>query len=129
MKPNHPHGHPSHPSHAHSGPPQGQDGPTLRLVAWELTRNCNLSCVHCRASATRGPYENELSTEECKKIIDDIAAHAQPVIIMTGGEPLLRDDVFELARYGTDKGLRMVMATNGTLITPEVARKMVEAGV
>jgi heme b synthase len=129
MKPNHPHGHPSHPSHAHSGPPQGQDGPTLRLVAWELTRNCNLSCVHCRASATRGPYENELSTEECKKIIDDIAAHAQPVMIMTGGEPLLREDVFELARYGTDKGLRMVMATNGTLITPEVARKMVEAGV
>ncbi len=125
MKSNHPH---PHSPHVH-GLQSGQGVPTLRLVAWELTRNCNLSCVHCRAAATRGPYDNELSTEECKTIIDDIAAHAQPVMIMTGGEPLLREDVFELARYGTDKGLRMVMATNGTLITPEVARSMVDAGI
>ncbi len=117
-----------HPHHAH-GPASADGVPTLRLVAWELTRNCNLSCVHCRASATRGPYDNELSTAECRKIIDDIAAHAQPVMIMTGGEPLLREDIFELAKYGTEKGLRMVMATNGTLITPEVVQAMVTSGI
>lgn len=124
MKPEHSHAHP----HA-SGHAPGQETPKLRLVAWELTRNCNLACIHCRASATHGPYDNELSTEECKGVLDDIAAHAEPVIIMTGGEPLLRPDILELAQYGTAKGLRMVMATNGTLITSKIAKDMIDAGI
>ena len=96
----------------------------LRMVAWELTRSCNLACVHCRASAERGPYSGELSTKECFRIMDEIALVGKPVLILTGGEPLLRTDIFELARYGSDKGFRVVMATNGTLITEETIRKM-----
>ncbi|MBA2847934.1 heme b synthase [Thermosulfuriphilus ammonigenes] len=100
-----------------------------RLVAWEVTRNCNLNCVHCRAAATRGPYEGELSTEECLRVLREIRELGQPVIILTGGEPLLRPDIFELASYGTELGLRMVMAPNGTLITEEVTEKMKASGI
>ena len=101
----------------------------LRMVAWELTRSCNLACVHCRASAERGPYPGELSTEECRRVMDEIVAVGKPVIILTGGEPLLRPDIFDLARYGTDKGFRMVMATNGTLITEETIKEMKASGI
>ena len=102
---------------------------TLRMVAWEVTRSCNLACVHCRASAKRGPYEGELDTNHCKKLLDEIAAFSSPVIILTGGEPLLRPDIFEIAAYGDQKGMRMVMATNGTLVTEEIARKIIDAGI
>lgn len=101
----------------------------LRLVAWEVTRNCNLNCVHCRAAASRGPYEGELDTAKCLRILDQIIEVGKPIVILTGGEPLLRPDVFELARYGTDKGLRMVMATNGTLMTKDVTDKMKASGI
>ena len=101
----------------------------LRLVAWEITRNCNLSCVHCRASATMGPYEGELDTAACLNLLDQIHEVGDPIIILTGGEPLLRPDIFEIARYGTDRGLRMVMAPNGTLITQDKARQMADAGI
>ena len=94
--------------------------PELRMVAWELTRSCNLSCVHCRASAERGPYSGELRTQEALTVMDDIGLVGKPVIILTGGEPLLRDDLFDLARYGSEKGFRMVMASNGTLLTDEI---------
>jgi AdoMet-dependent heme synthase len=111
-----------HKAHAHAN-----TGP--RLVAWEVTRNCNLNCVHCRAAASRGPYAGELRTEKCLEILDQIAAVGQPIVILTGGEPLLREDIFELAKHGTDLGLRMVMAANGTLITPEIAKKMKSSGI
>jgi len=101
----------------------------LRMVAWELTRGCNLACVHCRASSERGPYPGELSTEECLRVMDEIASISRPVIILTGGEPLLRNDVFKLARYGSDKGFRMVMATNGTLIALNTLKKMKDSGI
>ena len=101
----------------------------LRLVAWEVTRNCNLSCVHCRAAATCGPYTGELETESALKLLDEIALAGNPIVILTGGEPLLRDDIFTIASYGTEKGLRMVMAPNGTLITAETAQKMAESGI
>lgn len=104
-------------------------GANLRLAAWEITRNCNLSCVHCRAAATRGPYTGELDTTSALRLLDQIAAVGSPIIILTGGEPLLRTDIFEIAAYGTQKGLRMVMAPNGTLITPEIAGKMVASGI
>src|SRR5512134_880384 len=103
--------------------------PELRMIAWEVTRSCNLACVHCRASAEKGPYPGELSTNECLRLIDDVASFSKPVIILTGGEPLLRSDIFELARRGTEKGLRMVMATNGTLIDDGVVTEMKDAGI
>jgi heme b synthase len=102
---------------------------TLRMVAWEATRRCNLACVHCRASSLSGPYAGELTTDEGKRLLDDIAAFSNPVIILTGGEPLLRPDIYELAAYGDRKGLRMVLATNATLVTEEIARKMLQSGV
>ncbi len=117
-------GHPA--SHPH---PENSETSPLRLVAWETTRNCNLSCVHCRASAEKGPYEGELDTRTAIRLIDQIAETAKPIVILTGGEPLLRPDIFELASYGTEKGLRMVMAPNGTLITEKIAGKMVETGI
>jgi len=102
---------------------------TLRMVAWEVTRSCNLACAHCRASSVGGPYAGELDTAACLRLIDEIAAFSQPVIILTGGEPLLRPDIWEIAAYGDGKGLRMVMATNGTLVTEDTAEKMLAAGI
>jgi len=103
--------------------------PELRLVAWEVTRSCNLSCIHCRASAEHGPYEGELTTAECFKVLDDIASFSSPIIIFTGGEPLLRPDIFDVVRYGSDLGLRCVMATNGSLIDEPTARRLVDVGI
>ncbi|NVM23512.1 MAG: heme b synthase, partial [Desulfobacterales bacterium] len=111
----------------HKGGKNGK--PNLRLVAWEVTRNCNLNCIHCRAAATRGPYKDELDTEAGFNLLDRISEVGKPVIILTGGEPLLRPDIFEIARYGTKKGFRMVMAPNGTLITRANAKEMVDAGI
>ncbi len=102
---------------------------TLRMVAWEVTRSCNLNCVHCRAAAACGPYAGELDTAACFRLLDEIAAFSKPVIILTGGEPLLRSDIWEIAAYGDRLGLRMVMATNGTLVTEEIAGKMAAAGI
>jgi heme b synthase len=76
-----------------------------------------------------GPYENELDTEAGLALLDQISEVGKPVVILTGGEPLLRPDIFELARHGTKKGLRMVMAPNGTLITEAMAKEMVESGI
>ncbi|BBO87195.1 heme b synthase [Desulfosarcina ovata] len=118
---------PNHRNHPHKN--GKKDGHTLRLVAWETTRNCNLSCVHCRAAATNGPYAGELDTRQAFQLLDQIAAVGQPIIILTGGEPLLRNDIFDIAKYGDNLGLRMVMAPNGTLITPEVAQKMADSGI
>ena len=104
-------------------------GNKVRMIAWEVTRSCNLNCVHCRAAANCGPYPGELSTEKCFQLIDEIAAMSSPVIILTGGEPLLRPDIFKIASYGTNKGLRMVMATNGTLVNTATANKMIQSGI
>jgi heme b synthase len=120
------HPHTQKPPH---GTAAGSHTDTLRLVAWEITRNCNLNCVHCRAAATRGPYTGELDTPTCLSLLDEIAATGRPIVILTGGEPLLRPDIFQVARYGTDKGLRMVMAPNGTLITADKATQMAAAGI
>jgi heme b synthase len=85
--------------------------------------------VHCRAAAGTGPHEGELDTAKCLQILDQIKEVGNPIVILTGGEPLLRHDIFELARYGTEKGLRMVMATNGTLISKEVTERMKSSGI
>ncbi len=103
--------------------------PPLRMVAWEVTRSCNLCCVHCRASAQRGPYSGELDTQEALALLEDMASFSRPVVILTGGEPLLREDVLELARRGNQLGLRMVMAPNGTLLTLRRAKELKSAGI
>jgi radical SAM protein with 4Fe4S-binding SPASM domain len=100
-----------------------------RLIFWELTKGCNLRCIHCRASATELSSPCDLSTAVARDIIDQIAEVSSPILVLSGGEPLFRSDIFELARYGTDKGLRVALATNGTLVTKEVAQKIVESGV
>jgi heme b synthase len=103
--------------------------PHLRLLAWETTRSCNLACLHCRAAAGSGPYPGELTTAEGFKLLDDLAAMGQVVVILTGGEPLLREDIFDLAAHGTSRGHRMVMAVNGTLLTLDIARRLKDVGI
>ena len=98
--------------------------PGPQLVAWEITRSCNLSCAHCRASARSGNYTGELSTEECFRLVDQIAEVGRPILILTGGEPLLREDVFEVGKYAAGKGFRVVMGTNGTMVTESIAAQM-----
>ena len=101
-----------------------------KWIAWETTRRCNLKCVHCRSSSeievTGHP---DFSFEQATHIIDDISSYANPVMVLSGGEPLLRDDIFDIARYGTTKGLRMCLATNGTLVTPETCKGIKETDI
>ena len=100
-----------------------------KWIAWEVTRRCNLSCVHCRSASTMNSFDTAFNTDEAKKLIDDIAAFSSPVIVLSGGEPLLRADLFEIASYGTEKGLRMCIATNGSLVTDEICEKMKASGI
>jgi heme b synthase len=100
-----------------------------KWIAWESTQRCNLNCVHCRCSSDMSAAEGDFNTEEAFKLIDDICEVSKPVMVLSGGEPLLRPDIFEIARYGTDKGLRMCMATNGTLVTDDVCEKMKAADI
>ena len=109
--------------------PSEMAAPPLRMVAWEITRSCNLSCVHCRAAAERGPYPGELSKEEALRLIDEIVCFSTPVVILTGGEPLLREDIYDIASYGTSRGLRMVIAPNGTLVDGDKARRLKACGI
>ncbi len=102
----------------------------LKWLAWEITRRCNLHCVHCRSSSELEVKEHpDFSTEEGKRILDDISSFSKPVVVLSGGEPLLRKDWYELACYGTEKGLRMCLATNGTLLTPEICKLIKDAGI
>lgn len=100
-----------------------------RLIALELTRSCNLDCVHCRASASKGSYPNELETQEIFKILEEISKLSKPVLILTGGEPLLRKDLLEIVRKAKDLGLKPVLATNGTLLTQKLALELKESGI
>src|SRR5215470_15918656 len=109
--------------------PAGTSENKPRLIFWEVTKGCNLRCIHCRASATELSSPNDLPTKTALGIIDQIAEAANPILVLSGGEPLYRSDIFQLARYATDKGLRVALATNGTLVTKEVARMIVDAGV
>lgn len=102
----------------------------LKWIAWEITRRCNLKCIHCRSSSEFVMSQHpDFSTREAFRIIDDIAGFAKPVVVLSGGEPLLRKDVFDIAKYGTEQGLRMCLATNGTLVTDEVCNKIKESGI
>lgn len=101
-----------------------------KWIAWEITRRCNLSCVHCRSSSELVAKDHpDFSFKQATSVLDDIASYASPVVVLSGGEPLLRDDVFDIARYGTDKGLRMCLATNGTLVTKETCTSIKKAEI
>ena len=101
-----------------------------KWIAWEITRRCNLKCVHCRSSSgLEAKGHPDFTLDEAKRVLDDIASYAKPVVVLSGGEPLLRPDVFEIATYGTSLGLRMCLATNGTLVTQEICGKIKAAGI
>jgi len=101
-----------------------------KWIAWEITRRCNLRCVHCRSSSEMEINGHpDFSLEEAYRVIDDIVSYAQPVVVLSGGEPLTRKDVFEIAQYGSNKGLRMCLATNGTLVTDEICEKIKQSGI
>ncbi len=99
------------------------------VVAWNMTRTCNLKCIHCYSNSENKKYEGELSHEEALKFIDDLAAFKVPVLLFSGGEPLIREDIFSLAERAAQHGIRPTISTNGTLITREVAQRLKNIGV
>lgn len=99
------------------------------VVVWNVTRRCNLKCVHCYAHARDRLFPDELTTQEGLKLLDDLARFGSPVVLFSGGEPLMRPDLVELAGYAVSKGMRAVISTNGTLITTDVARELKTIGL
>lgn len=99
------------------------------VVVWNCTQTCNLKCAHCYAGSENKKYEGELTTEQAKVMIDDLAQFGCPVLLFSGGEPTMRKDLLELMKYAKDKGMRVVISTNGTLISPEKARQYAEVGL
>jgi heme b synthase len=102
---------------------------TPRLIAWELTKRCPLNCRHCRAVAADRAFEGEFSREECFRLLENIAEFSSPIMILTGGEPMVREDIYEIASYGNRLGLRMVMAPCGLLMDRANTRKLIESGI
>jgi len=101
-----------------------------KWIAWEMTRRCNLRCIHCRSSSELEVKDHpDFSTKEAFRIIDDIAGYVKPVVVLSGGEPLLRKDIFDIAQYGRDKGFRMCLATNGTLVTDDICNEIKTSGI
>lgn len=98
------------------------------IVVWNITRRCNLNCIHCYSDSHNQEYPGELSTDLGKRLIDNLAEFQVPVLLFSGGEPLIREDLFELAGYAKKRGLRTVISTNGTLIDKKTASKIKETG-
>jgi heme b synthase len=103
--------------------------PAPHIVAWESTVACNLACVHCRASAQTAPEPDELTTAEVFGLIDQLAEFSQPIFVISGGEPLMRPDIYDIAAYGTERGLRVAVSPNGTLLTAGAVGNLIKAGV
>ncbi len=99
------------------------------IVVWNITRRCNLRCKHCYSGSAFEVNEDELTNAEAKKVIDDLADFGVPVILFSGGEPLMREDVFELIAYANEKNIRTVLSTNGTLINEQIADVIAAVGV
>ncbi len=102
-----------------------QHGP---VVVFNCTRRCNLRCAHCYLASDNAPGRDEMTTSQCISLLDDLAAADVPVVLFSGGEPLMRDDIAELITHARGLGMRAVLSTNGTLITPETAKRLAEAG-
>ncbi|MEI6810221.1 MAG: radical SAM protein [bacterium] len=115
--------------HDHGAHSSAQSGDELRLVFWELTARCNLTCKHCRAEAQDHAVKGELSTAEVLQVARDIRDCGDPIMILTGGEPLVRADIFDIAKYCTGIFTRVAMATNGTLVDDIVAKKIADSGI
>ena len=104
--------------------------PPPRLVFWETTAGCNLHCIHCRRIIIADQLTpQDLTTQESFHLIDQIAAVGRPILVLSGGEPLFRPDIFDIARYATDAGLIVALASNGTLIDDSVAARIKESGI
>ncbi len=102
----------------------------LRLVFWETTAGCNLECIHCRRlDVSTQLAKDDMTTEESYEFIDALAETAKPILVLSGGEPLFRPDIFDIAKYAVKKGLTVALATNGTLVDEAMAKKIVDAGV
>jgi radical SAM protein with 4Fe4S-binding SPASM domain len=99
------------------------------VLSWNITRKCNLKCSHCYINATNEELRNELTTNEAKNLIDQISEVSRPLLILSGGEPLLRNDVFEIIKYGVSKGLKMGLGSNGSLINNAIAYNLKKAGI
>jgi heme b synthase len=100
-----------------------------KWIAWETTQHCNLHCIHCRCRSDDDAPAGDFDTADAFRLIDDICGVARPVLVLSGGEPLLRDDIFTIARYGTERGLRMCLATNGTLVNDDTCHAMKDSGI
>lgn len=98
------------------------------VVVWNITRRCNLSCIHCYTDSHNTEYPGELTTDEAKKLIRDLASFGIPALLISGGEPLIRKDIFAVAQFAKDLNLRLTLSTNGTLIDKEMARRIKEVG-
>ncbi|MDR2055270.1 MAG: 12,18-didecarboxysiroheme deacetylase [Desulfovibrio sp.] len=99
------------------------------VIVWNMTRRCNLKCLHCYARATSLEGADAISTEQARTMIDDLSAYGAPVMLFSGGEPLAREDLTELAGHATRRGMRAVISTNGTLITKAKAREFMAVGL
>lgn len=110
-----------------NGTPNAPDAP--RIISWNITLRCPLKCAHCYVDAGEQEAAGVLSTQEAFGVIDQIRKTGKPVVVLSGGEPLLREDIYAIARYGTDQGLRMVLGTSGYLIDHDTAVKLREAGI
>lgn len=99
------------------------------VVVWNVTRACNLNCLHCYARAMEGRQEKELTYEQGVAVLDDLASYGVPVVLFSGGEPLIRPDLVSLARYSVEKGMRAVISTNGTLISRDKAKELKDVGL
>ena len=102
----------------------------LRLVFWETTAGCNLECIHCRRlDVSTQLAKDDLTTQESYEFIDELIEAGKPILVLSGGEPLFRPDIFDIAKYAVKKGLTVALATNGTLVDEAMAKKIVDAGV
>jgi Fe-coproporphyrin III synthase len=99
------------------------------VVVWNMTRRCNLKCVHCYARSEDISYDNELTHDQALAMMDDLADFGVPVLLFSGGEPLVHPNLVEYAQYAVSKGMRAVISTNGTLITKEKAKVLKEIGL
>lgn len=99
------------------------------VVVWNTTKQCNLYCSHCYAGAESAAAAGELTTEEGKDLLDDLVEYGAPVVLFSGGEPMVREDLTELVSYADDQGIRPVLSTNGTLLNRDRARELRDAGL
>jgi MoaA/NifB/PqqE/SkfB family radical SAM enzyme len=108
---------------------KGISSGALRIISWNITLRCPLKCAHCYVDAGEQEAGDVLSTEEAYSVIDQIKKTGKPIVVLSGGEPLLREDIFAIAQYGTEQGLRMVMGTSGYFLDQAMAKKIHEAGI